>query len=437
MYDFRIEKDLTAFDNFAEANKGSYLQCSKWAEVKKSWDSRFYSGFFGEERILTCLVLSRVLPVAGEIWYIPCGPLCDYKNEGLQKEFTEFIKGEVKKAGATCLLIDPLIPLRIDGEICEDGIDAHKLLTSCGYTLNPKIETYTYKHPVQTYIPLKDMDGNMIPADKILKNCEKGVRYSVRIGTTRGLESKLYTYEDVKNNPQIMDDFMSVMHDTSNRNDFVSRDGDYCKNLMEKFKDNLDLVSNAIDKNSEAVKNLPKALEQIKEIIQKTDDEIVRITESLSDMDDMGKTAKETLPEAISEIKRVADNAITQTKGLSDKALALIQNTTTVVSDNSEVVMAHTKKLIDNTGTQINAMSEESITKIDDVSKKAFGAITEMGDKAAQVVPDMKKSLNNMVEETNNELESLGGHIVGITQKLVSNFQELSDTLEVATKKNK
>lgn len=209
------------------------------------------------------------------------------------------------------------------------------------------------------------------------------------------------------------------------------------KEYMEKFKDNLDLVSSAIDKNSEAVKNLPKALEQIKEIIQKTDDEIVRITESLSDMDDMGKTAKETLPEAISEIKRVADNAIRQTNGLSDKALAFIQNTTTVVSDNSEAVMAHTKKLIDNTGTQINAMSEESITKIDDVSKKAFGAITEMGDKAAQVVPDMKKSLNNMLEETNNELESLGGHIVGITQKLVSNFQELSDTLEVATKKNK
>ena len=39
MYDFRIETDLTAFDNFVKANKGSYLQCSKWPEVKTSWDS--------------------------------------------------------------------------------------------------------------------------------------------------------------------------------------------------------------------------------------------------------------------------------------------------------------------------------------------------------------------------------------------------------------
>ena len=94
----------------------------------------------------------------------------------------------MKKAGSTCLVVDPLIPLRISGEAQEDGVNAHKLLLDCGYSLNPKIETYTYKHPVQTYIPLRDTDGNIIPADKILKNCEKGVRYSVRIGTTRGLE---------------------------------------------------------------------------------------------------------------------------------------------------------------------------------------------------------------------------------------------------------
>lgn len=242
MYNFRIETDLTAFDEFVKANKGSYLQCSKWPEVKASWGSKFYSGFDGETRVLTCLVLTRKLPAVDEIWYIPCGALCDYKNEALQKEFTEFIKGEMKKAGATCLVTDPLIPLRISGEMQVEGVNTHKLLTSCGYALNTDIETYTYKHPVQTYIPLRDEKGEMIPADKILKNCEKGVRYSVRIGTTRGLESKLYTYEDVKNNPQIMDDFMSVMQDTSNRNDFVSRDGDYCKNLMDKFKDSSDII---------------------------------------------------------------------------------------------------------------------------------------------------------------------------------------------------
>lgn len=207
------------------------------------------------------------------------------------------------------------------------------------------------------------------------------------------------------------------------------------KEYMDNFKGNLELVSNAIDKNSEAVKDLPKVVEQIKEIIQKTDDEIVRITESLSDMDKMGKTAQETLPEAVAVIKRVADNAITQTQGLSDKAIELIKNSTTVVANSSESVANSTKKLIEKTGVQVSAMTEESVNKIDEVSKKAFATINEMGETASQVVPDMKKSLNTMVEETTNELESLGGHIVGITQKLVSNFQELSDSIESAAKK--
>jgi lipid II:glycine glycyltransferase (peptidoglycan interpeptide bridge formation enzyme) len=52
MYDFRIEPDLTTFDNFMKAHKGSYLQCLKWPEVKTSWGARFYSEFFGEEKKL-------------------------------------------------------------------------------------------------------------------------------------------------------------------------------------------------------------------------------------------------------------------------------------------------------------------------------------------------------------------------------------------------
>lgn len=242
MYTFKVEKDLNAFDEFVNNNKGSYLQVSGWAEVKNNWTPYFYSGFCGGERVLTCLILGRKLPVAGEIWYSPCGAVCDYKNKELHSEFASFLKSEMKKHKVTCTIIDPLIPLRINGELCSDGIDAHKLLTECGYSLNPDISAYTYKHPVQTYIDLRDGEGNLIPADKILHGCEKGVRYSVRIGTGRGLEYKTYFYDDVVNDPKVMEDFMSVMHETSGRNDFVERDADYCKNLMRVFKDNSDIT---------------------------------------------------------------------------------------------------------------------------------------------------------------------------------------------------
>ena len=242
MFQFKIETDTVAFDKFVYDNKGSYLQCSRWPKVKESWDSKLYSGFDGDKRVLTCMVLCRKMPGAGCVWYIPCGAVCDYSNVELQNKFLEFIKKESKKAKATCLIIDPLTPLRINGETVEDGIQEHNLFIKQGFNLNKNIDSYTYKHPVQTYIHLLDNEGKQIPADKILKDCEKGVRYSVRIGTTRGLESKTYLYEDVEKNPSIMDEFMSVMDDTSNRNDFLQRNGDYVKYLMSIFDDCCDIT---------------------------------------------------------------------------------------------------------------------------------------------------------------------------------------------------
>ncbi|MBO4445869.1 MAG: UDP-N-acetylmuramoyl-L-alanyl-D-glutamate--2,6-diaminopimelate ligase [Clostridia bacterium] len=238
---FTEETDFDAFDGFVGERGGEYQQTSVWPNVKKAWKPYFYSGFCGTERILTALVLERKLPFAGKLWYIPCGAVCDYGNKELQRQFAEFLKREMKAHGAFCVIVDPLIPLRIDGEEQEDGVAAHRLLTSLGYELNTDIDSYTYKHPVQTMIPLKDEDGKEIPAETILKGCEKGVRYSVRVGNSRGLVAKRYTYEDMKKDPKILEDFMSVMGDTSDRNSFVNRDENYIENLIKNLADYTDI----------------------------------------------------------------------------------------------------------------------------------------------------------------------------------------------------
>lgn len=275
MYTFTKEHDLKSFDEFVINNKGTFLQTSKWTQVKTAWESKFYSGFYEGKRVLSCLVLVRKLPLAGSIWYMSCGPVCDYNDKELQKEFSKFIKSEMKKDGATCAIIDPLIALRINGQNCDEGFQAHKMFRECGYKLNTNIETYTYKHPVQLFLNLKDDDGNEIPCDKILKKCEKGVRYSVRIGKQRGLVAHTYTYQDIKSNPIIIQDFMSVMHDTSDRNNFVERDADYCKHLIEVFKDETDITlvyydkeldkqleDERLDKRKQLVKSLETAPEK-------------------------------------------------------------------------------------------------------------------------------------------------------------------------------
>ncbi len=265
MFAFKIETDLEKFDSFVREHKGSYLQCSAWPQVKTAWKPYFYSGFDGDTQVLTALVLERKLPAVGKLWYLSCGPVCASgyaENRGFMDAFSVFLKAEMKKNGAFCVITDPLIPLRIDGEDQAEGVAAHNLLTSIGYELNPDIESYTYKHPVQTMIPLKDEEGNMIPAEKILKGCEKGVRYSVRVGTSRGLVAKKYTYEDIEKNPKIIDEFMEVMGDTSDRNSFLNRDADYCLNLVKTLKEYTDIsivyYDKAVDAKLEAERQARK-----------------------------------------------------------------------------------------------------------------------------------------------------------------------------------
>lgn len=287
MYKFILETDMSAYDDFIETHGGQYIQCSRWEKVKTTWKCRYYSGFENNERVLCVLVMERSLPAAGKIWYAPSGPVCDYNNHELLKQFTAFISSLVKKEGITAFIMDPPISLRINGETQEYGKKMHKELLSLGYKLNTSIADYTYKQPVQLFIPLVK-DGKRLEAKDVLKKCDKGVRYSIRIGEQRGLVAKTYTSKDVDSDPQIIKDFMSVMRDTSERDNFVERDGDYCAKLLREFDGFSDLKlvyydkqldrtlqAQRLEKKEKALAELPTAHEkkarQLKEIIDSVD----------------------------------------------------------------------------------------------------------------------------------------------------------------------
>lgn len=291
MYEFRIETDMKAYDDFICNNGGQYIQCSRWEKVKTTWNCRFYCGFKGEERVLAILVMERKLPLAGKIWYGSGGAVCDYDNTELLKEFTEFIKSETKKHGVTCFIMDPPVSLRINGEDQAKGHEMHQKMLSLGYELNPSIENYTYKQPVQLFIPLKE-DGKQLEAQKILKKCDKGVRYSIRIGEQRGLYAKTYHAEDLEKDPSIMEDFMAVMRDTGERNTFLERNGEYCTKLVKEFDSCSDLKlvyydkeldrrlqAERLEKKEKALKELEGAHEKKARQLKETIDSVDKQTE--------------------------------------------------------------------------------------------------------------------------------------------------------------
>lgn len=235
-YIFDVEQNMSAFEEFVLSHGGNYLQSVKWAEVKTAWKAYFFSGKNENgEMVLTALVLERNFPGAGKIWYCPSGACCDHKNEELFTEFSVFMKAQLKKNHITALFYDPLIPNRINGEDIPDGKAAHRLFTENGFRLNSDASNTLYKSPLQLITKLVNENGERYTPEKLLKTFEKGVRYSVRVGEARGLTHKIYTIKDVEEDPAIMDDFLSVMADTSERNSFLERDGDYCKHLLSVF----------------------------------------------------------------------------------------------------------------------------------------------------------------------------------------------------------
>ncbi|MBQ7638606.1 MAG: peptidoglycan bridge formation glycyltransferase FemA/FemB family protein [Clostridia bacterium] len=253
MYNFSKETNSEQFEAFVLTHGGIYLQSAKWADVKKDWSHRFYSGF-GEkgDRVLTALILERHLPAAGKIWYCPAGAVCDYDNGVLLKEFAAFMLGEMKKAGATALFFDPCVELRIDGQKQDRGVRVHSSLLDAGFVLNPDASKSLYKAPVQLILPLKDENGAEVTPEKLLKSFEKGVRYSVRVGENRGLVERVFTSKDVKEDPKILDEFAAVMRDTSDRNDFTERGSDYIERLLDVFGgDEMDIMLVYYDKNKD------------------------------------------------------------------------------------------------------------------------------------------------------------------------------------------
>ena len=235
MYTFKAQTDTKAYDDFIESHGGWYIQSSRWIKVKTTWNCTCVCGFDDGVMVLADLVMERVLPAAGKIWYCSGGPVCDFGNTELLKSFTDYMRAQVKKHGVTAFIMDPPVSLRVNGEEQPSGHEMHRTLIDMGYVLNENTDEYTYKQPVLLSIPLKDADGKQLTAASILKRCDKGVRYSIRIGEKRGLVAATYTSEQVDADPSVMEDFISVMRDTSDRDDFVERNGDYCAKLLREF----------------------------------------------------------------------------------------------------------------------------------------------------------------------------------------------------------
>ena len=95
------------FDEFVKNHEYcNLLQSYNWAKVKNNWDHVYTGVYRDNELVATGLVLIKRLPLSFCMYYLPRGPIMDYKD----KELVQYYFDQLKKIIVSSLnLIQPFM----------------------------------------------------------------------------------------------------------------------------------------------------------------------------------------------------------------------------------------------------------------------------------------------------------------------------------------
>lgn len=81
------------FDEFVKNHEYcNLLQSYNWAKVKNNWDHMYTGVYRDNELVATGLVLIKRLPLSFCMYYLPRGPIMDYKDKDLVQYYFDQLK---------------------------------------------------------------------------------------------------------------------------------------------------------------------------------------------------------------------------------------------------------------------------------------------------------------------------------------------------------
>jgi len=236
----------------------SFMQQSRWADVKKSWDSEMVGMYDDGKLVCAALILKRKLFLNKKLYYIPRGFVIDYTNNNLLKEFTYNLSEYCRKQGAIDIKVDPFVCLKEDNiqNIRKNkGIEIRKPYEENNTIIDENLKKVGFVHggfkkEVNAYIQprftmavaLKDKDGKPYDKEALRYTFPKNTRnYIGTYQEERGVEFSYSTnIEDVK-------DLVSVLKLTEARQHVALRSENYFKTIMEAFPNNAVLFFAKVD----------------------------------------------------------------------------------------------------------------------------------------------------------------------------------------------
>lgn len=259
------------FNEFSKNHKlGNFMQTIEWASLKEKYGwTPHYVGVKDEDKIIAgALLLSKKTPIGKNIFYSPRGLLIDYSNFELLSFFTKNLKRYVKKNKGIFLKIDPNIIYRVrskNGDIIDSKTNDEPInnLRKLNYKFLGFTTYFETRQPRWTFKLLLDKSY-----EELKKEFEKSTRKNIEKAYKKGVKVKKGTIEDLERAFHLLDE-------TGKRRGFINRSLSYCKNMVEFFKDNINVYIAYIDTTDyynnmvEALKNEEKNLENIKYKMEK------------------------------------------------------------------------------------------------------------------------------------------------------------------------
>lgn len=218
------------YEEFAgHHRKSHFLQSYAWGEFagKEKKLIPHYIGMEDQEGklVATALLLEKRLPFHYCYFYSPRGPLIDYDNENLVKEFTICLKNYCKKKKAIFFKIDPDIihneEDNFGNKIVENQNTEFHLLKKLGYkhlgftknfeTMQPR---YTFRIDMST--PWEEIENNFSKTTKQRIKKAEDFLVDVKVGSKKDIHT-----------------FYNLMILTENRKDFITHEEKYYQSLYE------------------------------------------------------------------------------------------------------------------------------------------------------------------------------------------------------------
>ena len=263
MYRYQLGIPLSEYDDFVKEHPMvNLLQSSAWEKVKSDWNHERLGVYEGEKLLAVASILIKSLPLGYKMFYIPRGPILDYRDTEVLKFVLQSIKSYARSKKAIFVTFDPSIcqsqhlvnqdkteypeNLVLVETLGQLGVKWSGQTAEMDDTIQPRIQAKIYKEN--------------FGEDKL----SKSTKQAIRTARNKGLEVQYGGLE-------LLDSFSELMKKTEKRKDIHLRNEVYYKKLLDNFKEDSYITLTSLDV-SKRLRELEEQLEKNRVVAEKFSD---------------------------------------------------------------------------------------------------------------------------------------------------------------------